>query len=172
MDVTQFQQYTAVGSGSKYAMGALRVLYDQLDDPGDIAGRAVQVGIDFDVFCGGPIDVVEIEAPRAPTPRLTRPHAPDPSGSVQPANSPLQQCSPITDPQNQIRGTMQATPPIKSQRRPDRRVPGKANGLTSSRNKKAPQTQGVSSEADGTRTRNHRIDSSTPDVISVLSSYV
>lgn len=60
MDVTQFKQYTAVGSGSKYALGALRVLYDQLDDAAEIASRAVQVGIDCDVFCGGKIDVREV----------------------------------------------------------------------------------------------------------------
>jgi ATP-dependent protease HslVU (ClpYQ) peptidase subunit len=60
MDVTQFQQYCAVGTGAKYALGALRVLYDQLDDPVEIARRASQVGIDFDVYCGGPIDVTEV----------------------------------------------------------------------------------------------------------------
>jgi ATP-dependent HslUV protease, peptidase subunit HslV len=60
MDVTEFQQYTAVGSGSKYALGALRLLYDQLDDPQEIARVACQVGIDCDVFCGGPIDIVEV----------------------------------------------------------------------------------------------------------------
>ncbi len=60
MDVTQFKQYTAVGSGSKYALGALRILYEQLDDPEEIARRAVQVGIDCDVYCGGAIDVEEV----------------------------------------------------------------------------------------------------------------
>jgi ATP-dependent HslUV protease, peptidase subunit HslV len=60
MDVTEFQQYAAVGSGAKYALGALRVLYDTLDDPIEIARRAVQVGIDFDVNCGGPIEITEI----------------------------------------------------------------------------------------------------------------
>jgi ATP-dependent protease HslVU (ClpYQ) peptidase subunit len=60
MDVTQFQQYSAIGSGSKYALGALRVLYDQLDDAAEIGRRAVQVGIDCDVYCGGPIDVAEV----------------------------------------------------------------------------------------------------------------
>lgn len=60
MDVTQFQQYTAIGSGSKYALGALRVLFDQIDEPEEIARKAVQVGIDCDVFCGGPIDIMEV----------------------------------------------------------------------------------------------------------------
>lgn len=61
MDVTEFQEYAAVGSGSKYALGALRVLYDASDDVSAIATRAVQVGIDFDVYCGGTIDVVEVD---------------------------------------------------------------------------------------------------------------
>lgn len=59
MDVTQFEQYGAVGTGSKYALGALRVLYPQGVDAAEIAKRAIQVGIDFDVYCGGPIELVE-----------------------------------------------------------------------------------------------------------------
>ncbi|HWL94291.1 MAG TPA: hypothetical protein VNT79_12230 [Phycisphaerae bacterium] len=60
MDVTQFQQYCAIGSGGKYALGAIRILYDQLDDPGEIARRACEVGIEFDVYCGGPVDLAEV----------------------------------------------------------------------------------------------------------------
>jgi ATP-dependent HslUV protease subunit HslV len=56
MDVTQFQQYSAIGSGSQYALGALRVLYEQALSAETIGRRAVQVGIDFDVYCGGRID--------------------------------------------------------------------------------------------------------------------
>lgn len=67
MDVTQFDQYCAVGSGGKYALGAAYVLYDQLDDPVEIARRAVQAGIDFDVYCGGDIDVVEVKAEASAT---------------------------------------------------------------------------------------------------------
>lgn len=61
MDVTLFRQYCAIGSGAKFALGALRVLYGVRDDPVDLARTAVQVGIDSDVFCGGPIDVAEVE---------------------------------------------------------------------------------------------------------------
>jgi ATP-dependent HslUV protease, peptidase subunit HslV len=61
MDVTLFEQYSAIGSGSKYALGALQVLYEQLEDPAEIARRAAQVGIDSDVYCGGPIDLSEVE---------------------------------------------------------------------------------------------------------------
>lgn len=62
MDVTEFQQFCAVGTGSKYALGALRVLYQNGEDPVEIAQRAVQVGIDFDVNCGGPIELAEVTA--------------------------------------------------------------------------------------------------------------
>ena len=60
MDVTRFEQYCAIGSGAKYAMGALRVLYDKEVDAEAIARRAVQVGIDFNAYCGGSIDSIEI----------------------------------------------------------------------------------------------------------------
>ena len=60
LDVTEFKQYTAVGTGAKYAIGAMRVLYDKVEDAAEIARQAVQVGIDCDVYCGGPIDVTEI----------------------------------------------------------------------------------------------------------------
>lgn len=60
LDVTYFQRYAAIGSGSKYALGALGFLYDQLDDPAEIARLAAQAGIDNDVYCGGPIDLVEV----------------------------------------------------------------------------------------------------------------
>jgi ATP-dependent protease HslVU (ClpYQ) peptidase subunit len=60
LDVTEFTHYAAIGSGSKYALGALRVLFEHDDDPVSIAQRAVQVGIDFNVSCGGPIDVCEV----------------------------------------------------------------------------------------------------------------
>jgi ATP-dependent protease HslVU (ClpYQ) peptidase subunit len=60
MDVTQFRQYCAVGSGSKYALGALRILYDNQKDPARIARRAVEVGIECDVHCGGRVDLGEV----------------------------------------------------------------------------------------------------------------
>ncbi len=66
MDVAQFCEYTAVGSGSAYALGAMRVLYEQQDDPGTIARQAVQVGIDFDVHCGGHVDIAEVDPVQLP----------------------------------------------------------------------------------------------------------
>ena len=61
LDVTEFSRFAAIGSGSKYALGALQVLYEREKDPVEIARRAVQVGIDSNVYCGGPIDVMEVK---------------------------------------------------------------------------------------------------------------
>lgn len=60
MNITTFQQYCAIGSGAAYALGGLRILYEQEPDAAVIARKAVQVGIDFDVHCGGSVDVLEV----------------------------------------------------------------------------------------------------------------
>jgi ATP-dependent protease HslVU (ClpYQ) peptidase subunit len=60
LDVTEFSHFAAIGSGARYALGALQVLYPREEDPAEIARAAVQVGIDSNVYCGGPIDVCEV----------------------------------------------------------------------------------------------------------------
>ncbi|GMV25308.1 MAG: hypothetical protein AMXMBFR58_13390 [Phycisphaerae bacterium] len=80
LDVTRFEQYIAVGTGAKYALGALRVLYDQLAEPDAIALRAAQVAIDFDVYCGGELELTDVGVPpnRAkPPPQMPSPLPPD-----------------------------------------------------------------------------------------------
>jgi len=61
MSVTRFRQYYAIGSGGDYALGALHVLYRQLDDPAAVARGAVEAAVAFDTKCGGPILVREVE---------------------------------------------------------------------------------------------------------------
>ena len=61
MGITKFNQYYAVGSGSDYALGALYNLYDMDLDVSEIARRAVHTAIQFDVHCGGEIDVLLVE---------------------------------------------------------------------------------------------------------------
>ena len=61
MNVTTFNQYCAIGSGAAYSWGALRVLYDLHDDPATIARLAAEVAIDYNIRCGGQIDIVEAE---------------------------------------------------------------------------------------------------------------
>ncbi|MCZ6836700.1 MAG: hypothetical protein O7G85_13060 [Planctomycetota bacterium] len=63
MCVSPFNQYYTIGSGSEYALGALYNLYDALDDPAEIARYAVRTACQFDVHCGGEIDVLEVEQP-------------------------------------------------------------------------------------------------------------
>ena len=83
MNITTFQQYCAIGSGAAYALGALRILYDQEADAGVIARKAAHVGIDFDVHCGGSVDVIEVkrdfaadeEPPPPPVPESLRERA-------------------------------------------------------------------------------------------------
>lgn len=84
MDVTRFERYSAIGTGSQYALGALRVLYDLRDDPAAIAIEAAQVGIDLDVSCGGPIDIEEVPADPFPPPN-GRLRAPVPAPPIRPA---------------------------------------------------------------------------------------
>ena len=55
LSVTPFNRFHAVGSGRRYALGAAHLLYDQLDDPAEIARRAVETAAHFDVYsAGGP----------------------------------------------------------------------------------------------------------------------
>lgn len=64
--VSRFDQYYAIGSGSPYTLGALHQLYDGPDDAETLARRGVETAIQFDVYCGDPIDVVALEtAPAA-----------------------------------------------------------------------------------------------------------
>ncbi len=61
--VCRFEKYYAIGSGGAYALGAIHQVYDGADDARAIARRGVQSAIEFDVYCGGEIDVFEV-APR------------------------------------------------------------------------------------------------------------
>jgi len=58
LGVTAFMQYHAIGSGSEYALGAMQTLYDEPLSAEHIARRAVAAACEFDVYCGGEIDVL------------------------------------------------------------------------------------------------------------------
>jgi ATP-dependent protease HslVU (ClpYQ) peptidase subunit len=58
--VCRFDKYYAIGSGGVYALGALYQLYDHVEDPAELARRGVETAIEFDIYCGRPIDVVEV----------------------------------------------------------------------------------------------------------------
>jgi len=61
MSVTRFRRFDAIGSGSSYALGALHALYDERLSAQDIARRACEAGIKFDIACGGEVDLFTVK---------------------------------------------------------------------------------------------------------------
>ena len=59
-NVSHFQKYFAIGSGSDYALGSLFTTYDSDMDPSDMARQAVETAINFDCYCGGEVDAFEV----------------------------------------------------------------------------------------------------------------
>ncbi len=57
--VCRFDKYYAIGSGGVYALGALHQIYDDGLDAVELARRSVETAIQFDIYCGGEIDVFE-----------------------------------------------------------------------------------------------------------------
>lgn len=57
-EVNQFSRFWAIGSGHKYALGALHALYERLDDPEEIAIAAMHVSCEFDENCGLPFQLL------------------------------------------------------------------------------------------------------------------
>ena len=58
--VCRFDKYYAIGSGGVYALGALHQIYEGDGDAEQLARRAVETAIEFDIYCGGQIDVFEV----------------------------------------------------------------------------------------------------------------
>jgi ATP-dependent HslUV protease subunit HslV len=75
MSVSVFEEYYAVGSGSPYALGAMSALYATDLDAEAIARTACRVAIEFDVFCGGDVDLFSVPV-RVRAARRTRPLPP------------------------------------------------------------------------------------------------
>lgn len=61
MSVTKFERYFAIGSGSNFSMGTMYALYELDYTAEEIARKAVEAAITFNVFCGGNIDVFRVE---------------------------------------------------------------------------------------------------------------
>ncbi|MHC4079945.1 MAG: Ntn hydrolase family protein [Planctomycetota bacterium] len=59
--VCRFDKYYAIGSGCVYALGALYQIYDQEHDAATLSRRAVETAIEFDIYCGGEIDLFDVE---------------------------------------------------------------------------------------------------------------
>ena len=61
MSVTKFEKYFAIGSGCDYALGVVYALYDELEAK-ELAKRAVDAAAHFNVYCGGPLNLIELKA--------------------------------------------------------------------------------------------------------------
>lgn len=60
MNITEFKEYYAIGSGADFALGALYSLYDSDLNAAELAKKAVQTAMAFDLFCGGDIESLTI----------------------------------------------------------------------------------------------------------------
>ncbi len=60
-NVSHFKKYYAIGSGSDYALGALYPTFENDDDPARLATTAVETAINFDAYCGGQVELYELE---------------------------------------------------------------------------------------------------------------
>jgi ATP-dependent protease HslVU (ClpYQ) peptidase subunit len=62
MSVTRFLRFDAIGSGSSYALGAVHALYDGRLSAEEMARRACEAGMHFDIACGGEVDLFTVKA--------------------------------------------------------------------------------------------------------------
>ncbi len=56
----RLDQYSVVGCGGEYALGALRILTSAENTPEDVVNKAVESAIYFSIGCGGRIDTLTI----------------------------------------------------------------------------------------------------------------
>ena len=57
MSVVKFSEFYAIGSGSSFALGALRVIYGDDYSTEEMAKKAVEVSIGFNNSCGGKVNL-------------------------------------------------------------------------------------------------------------------
>ena len=63
-EVYQFTKFWAIGSGRKFAMGAMHAMYDcEYFNSEDIARAGVEAGCAFDIHSSLPMDVYSVEVP-------------------------------------------------------------------------------------------------------------
>ena len=63
-EVSEFSKFWAIGSGSRFALGALEVLYSQNLSAAEIAHEAARVATQFSPECAEPILVKSMESAR------------------------------------------------------------------------------------------------------------
>lgn len=60
-EVDQYTRFWAIGSGAEFALGAMRVAYDLLDDATAIAGAGIEAGACFDTSSALPMSSYSLE---------------------------------------------------------------------------------------------------------------
>ncbi|MGA8164432.1 MAG: hypothetical protein WB791_05315 [Waddliaceae bacterium] len=61
--VRQFSQFSAMGTGEEYALGAIGAIYSILDDVAEITKVGIEAAIQFDKNTEGPLDIHIIDSP-------------------------------------------------------------------------------------------------------------
>ena len=59
-EVAEYSRFWAIGSGQKYALGAMHALYDKLDSAEEIARAGALAGAEFDDASDGPVLLKEL----------------------------------------------------------------------------------------------------------------
>ena len=60
-EVSEYNRFWAIGSGSEYALGAMYALYDRLDSAEDIATAGVQAGAEFNAATAMPLTLYTVD---------------------------------------------------------------------------------------------------------------
>lgn len=59
--VRQYSQFSAIGTGEEYALGAIKAVYDMCNDAREIAKIGITASVEFDKKTGAPLEVCCIE---------------------------------------------------------------------------------------------------------------
>ena len=62
MSVSKFEKYFAIGAGSNFSLGTLYALYDLDFSAEEIARKSVESAMEFNIYCGGAVDLFHINA--------------------------------------------------------------------------------------------------------------
>jgi len=60
-EVHEFEKFWAIGSGKPYALGAMCAVFDQLDDPEEIAKVGITASCEFDNACELPMSLYSLK---------------------------------------------------------------------------------------------------------------
>ncbi len=60
--VRQYSKFSAIGSGEYYALGAMKAVYDELNNPGEIVGLGIKAAAQFDRGTELPLHICWIDS--------------------------------------------------------------------------------------------------------------